>query len=402
MPFRGLDRGYDLAEKPHIVGIVGTGYVARGLARAIRNSTAFVVGSVLTRRNPGEVSGFIGTELVTSIEGFLDRAEIVVECSGDPVHATDVIEHALLAGRPVVTMNSEWQVTAGSYYRGHGYITEAEGDQPGSLAALAEDACAMGFEPRVYLNVKGFLNLTPTVDEMAYFSTLHGFSLPQVVSFTDGTKNQIELALVANGLGADILRPGLLGPAGSRIDGGLETLAEAAIAHGRPIVDYVLTGECPGAVMILASHSAEEAQTLRTYKLGDGPYYRMMRPYHLCHLEILKTLSRVTASRPPLLDNGARPTISVAALAKRRLLPGERIARGLGSFDVRGECVRIAESSGHIPITLLQNAFVRREVRPGEMLMMDDIESPESRALHAWLITEETVLKTNDSQGAEG
>ena len=324
-----------MIKKLCVIGIVGTGFIAQGLARAIRRSNDFKVGSVLTRRKKVNIPDFHDDEIVSSIEALIEKSEIIVECSGDPLHATDVIEHAIAAKRKIVTMSSAWHVIAGSYYRTRGYITEAEGDQPGSLAALAEDGKAMGFDPLVYVNVKGFLNLSPTCKTMAHFSKIYGISLPQVTSFTDGTKLQLEQALVANGFGADIYRQGMLGPTVSKINKGLDILSKAAANHGKPIVDYVLTQEAPGAVMIIAHHDSQESVALGYLKMGDGPFYRLVRPYHLCHLEIMKTLRRTVAGGNILMDNGSLPTISVATITKHRLMPGDRIKQGIGSFDAR-------------------------------------------------------------------
>lgn len=376
----------------HAVGIVGTGFVARGLARAIRRSAEFLIGSVLTRRKESNIPGFNNDEIVSSIDALVEKSEIIVECSGDPLFATNVIEQAIAAGLKVVTMNSAWHVIAGSYYRSRGYITEAEGDQPGSLAALAEDSCAMGFDPLVYINVKRFLNLAPTQDEMSHFSKLYGITLGQVISFTDGTKLQLEQALVANFFGADICKQGMIGPAVKHIDEGLAVLGKAAEGKRGKIVDYVLTEEASGAVMILAIHDHQESVNLRYLKMGDGPLYRLIRPYHLCHLEILKTLRRSLTGGGILLDNGPRPAISVAAIAKRRLLPGEQIEHGIGSFDVRGECIRIVDNAGHLPLSLMQNVTVRRKIEEGEIVMIEDVEIPESLALRAWLATEKEAV----------
>ena len=68
----------------------------------------------------------------------------------------------------------------------------------------------MGFHPVVYGNIKGFLNKNPKKEEMEYWSKRNGISLGMTTSFTDGTKVHIEQALVANGLGADILDRDLL------------------------------------------------------------------------------------------------------------------------------------------------------------------------------------------------
>ena len=46
---------------------------------------------------------------------------------------------------------------------------------------------------------------------MEYWGKRSNLSLQMVTSFTDGTKVQFEQALVANGLGGDIVQTGLLG-----------------------------------------------------------------------------------------------------------------------------------------------------------------------------------------------
>jgi predicted homoserine dehydrogenase-like protein len=133
--------------------------------------------------------------------------------------------------------------------------------------------------------------------------------------------------------------------------------------------------------------------------MGDGPFYRLMRPYHLCHFEMLKTLRRTVAGGNILLDNGSLPTISVAGITKHRLLPGDRIEQGIGSFDTRGECVRILDNRGHLPIALMRDIIIKRKIAKGEMIMRDDVELPESRALEAWLATEENVMKIFRNSG---
>jgi len=74
----------------------------------------------------------------------------------------------------------------------------------------------------------------------------------------------------------------------------------------------------------------------------------------------------------------------VSAVAKRTLWPGERIRRGIGSFELRGEAVSIAANPHHLPIGLVDDGVVRRRVDPGQRLSLDDMEIPESPAFAAW------------------
>jgi predicted homoserine dehydrogenase-like protein len=298
------------------------------------------------------------------------------------------------AGLPVVTMEAELHVTTGSYFVDKGYITEAEGDQPGSQAAEKEVAELMGFTPVVYGNVKGFLNRTPTREDMIYWADRQGITLDQCTSWTDGTKLQVEQTLVANGLGATIAQDGLVGPANVEFKEGADILGARATEIGQPISDYVLSREAPPGVFIVATHEDDQQESLSTYKMGDGPYYLLVRPYHLAFFEIPKTISRVLEGKPPLLTNSSKPTIGVAAVAKRTIPAGTIIERGIGGFDVRGEAVKIYENPDHVPIGLLSNAIVKHEIEPGQIVTFADIELPESLALSAWSEIKKRAVET--------
>ncbi len=369
---------------PFRVGVSGTGFIARGFIAATQGRKDYRISAVLTRRPPVSVEGIPRELLVRNAAELAEHCDLIVECSGDVLHATEVIDTALHAGLPVVTMNSEFHVTTGSWFTGRGMLTEAEGDQSGSLAALAEEVASMGFIPVVYGNTKRYMNLHPTPEEMEFWAAKQGISLDQVTAFTDGTKVHIEQALVANGLNATIAAGGLAGPRTDTLREAAEDLAGHAAAVGGAIADYAITPECPGGIFIAATHDPIHAEALQYFKLGPGPLYIVQRPHHLCYLEIAKTIRRVAFEKRPLLNNGALPQISVAAIAKRDLKPGERIPRGLGSFTVRGECVRSANHLGHLPVGLLQNAVVRRAVKAGDILDLDDVDLPGSLALTAW------------------
>ena len=363
------------------VGVIGTGFIARGLFGVVRQLPDMCVSRVLTRRSIQSVTDVPdGVVLTNSIQELIDHSDVVVECSGHVLHAADVIRHVVLASLPVVTMNSEFHVTCGSYFVQRGYVTEAEGDQPGCTAALREDALAMGFSPLVFGNMKGYLNPDPTHEEMVYWAERQGIRVEQTISFTDGTKVQIEQAFVANGFGAGIARDGLLGTETDDFDATATDMAHESQRLGYPICDFLVArGQAPG-VFVVGSHDEEHRAALRYMKMGDGPFYVLMRPFHLCALEIPKTIRRSVSGLPPLLNNSAQPTISVAAIAKRAIKKGASIDLGVGSFDVRGRAVRIADNLGHVPIGILYNATVTRDLERGQMLTLDDVDLPDSYA----------------------
>jgi predicted homoserine dehydrogenase-like protein len=366
------------------IGVVGTGFVARHFVIELLRRPGWALGHVLTRRPPHTVQGMPETALTDSIDALIESADIILECTGDIGHATEVAGKVLAAGKPLVTLNPEFHVTTGAAFVGQGLLTEAEGDQPGSLARLAEEALTMGFEPLVYGNMKGFLNRLPTPEDMRFWASRQGLSLPMVTAFTDGTKLQIEQCLIGNFAKADIAREDLLGPAVDELDAAATMLGEAALAAGGPITDYVLSQKLPHGVFVVARHDPAQRAALRYLKLGDGPFYTLVQPNILVHLEAFKTLERIVRGGPALLHNTARPHLSVAAVAKRRLLPGERIARGYGSFELRGSCVRIADRPDHLPIGLANELHVRRAIEPGQIVEFADVDIEPTPPLELW------------------
>ena len=102
-----------MRSKP-VIGISGSGFIGRGLADHLARGDQYQLGSVLSRRPAAEVKHPHPQALCSDIDSLLRHSDLIVECSGDVLHATEVIEQALAAGKPVVTMNTEFHITVGS------------------------------------------------------------------------------------------------------------------------------------------------------------------------------------------------------------------------------------------------------------------------------------------------
>lgn len=367
------------------VGIVGTGGIGRGLAKLIVRRPDMVISKILTRRK-GVIDDLgVDHELVThEPERLFETSDVVVVSTGDPIYSTQIIDMAFSYGLPVVTMDADTQVITGSWLARRGVITEANGDQPGCLAALNKEILQMGFKPLVYGNIKGFLNKSPSLEDMLYWAQKQGYSLSSVTSFTDGTKLQIEQALVANGLGVGIAEQGLIGYETNDFEKGAFALGEEAKRRGKVLSDYIISKESPPGVFITATHQEDLAPELMTYKMGKGPFYLLYKPMHLCFFEIPNSILNLLCNSEILLDNGLFPSVSVAAIAKKKLVSGSLIVKGIGSMEVRGEAVEIEDAPNHVPIGLLSDAHIKRDIEPGEMITFDDVDVPDSLALSAW------------------
>jgi len=273
-------------------------------------------------------------------------------------------------------------------------LTEAEGDQPGSLAALNERALEMGFKVLAYLNLKGFLNKKPKPEEMTYWANKNGISLASVTSFTDGTKIQFEQALVANGCNATFATNEMIGLNETDMTKITDFYGRKAKEINHPISDYVLYPGAPHSVFIVAEHTDEHRDMLRYVKMGDGPFYILRQDSILIHLEVPRTMRRLFDTKKILLDNSLTPTINVAAIAKCQLKKATVIQNGIGGFEVRGAGVKITDYPKALPIGLMQNARLVRHVEPEQMLTFDDVELPENLALKAWMWTRDNVISS--------
>jgi predicted homoserine dehydrogenase-like protein len=364
---------------PTRIGISGTGFVARGVFAALARQPDLAVTGVLTRRPAAQSRHAFPEALLTnSIDALAERADIVFECSGDTLHAAEVLLRAGAAGC------AEAQVTVGTALLSRGFsITEAHGDQPGAFAALAREARAMGFRPLAYVNLKGFHDPDPSPESMACWAAKQRLTLRAVTSYTDGSKMQIEQVLVANGLGARLARPGLLGGAVADL-AELDRFADAARALGAPVSDYVVHPGVKGVVLLADNEVADLEPDFAPFaklRTREGRAYALLKPYYLVHLEAARTLRAVVEGRPPLITNSLSPVATIAAVAKRPLARGTLVETALGGFELRGEAVELEGNEAAVPITLLDGARLTRALEPGEVVTESDVELPESLAL---------------------
>lgn len=143
-------------------------------------------------------------------------------------------------------------------------------------------------------------------------------------AFGDGTKMQIENAVVANHTGLVPDRRGMHGVRTTIADTVADVMATIS-RHG--VVDYTLGGDFGGGVGVI-SH-AEDAEMIHPYmrysKMGDGPEYLFFRPYHLLHFELPLAVGEAAIDRQALSVPVGAPVADVVAIAKRDLRAGEQL-----------------------------------------------------------------------------
>jgi predicted homoserine dehydrogenase-like protein len=347
-----------------------------GLARALAAKTPAVTSS------PGVVN-------------LLDGIDVVVEATGALDYGARIVLDALEARKHVVSMNAELDATIGTLLhhraRQAGVVyTISDGDQPGVMLRQVEFVAGMGFEITAAINCKRNLDVHQNPDMSRGYANRDNTSIAMTTAFGDGTKMQIENAVVANTTGLVPDRRGMHGVATT-----LESACQDIMARlsQRGVVDYTLGGDFGGGIGVIGY--AEDSEMVQPYmrysKMGDGHDYFFFRPYHLLHFELPLTIAEVLLDGEGLSAPVEKPVAEVVAIAKRDLRPGEALD-GIGGFTSYGYVDTVGGAEGMLPVGLAEHARVKRSVAHDEPIAMDDVEVDESAEIVRLREDQEVVL----------
>lgn len=400
-------------KRPVRVGMLGAGFMAKGIANQIVNSTPGMDLVAIGNRTPARaeaiyseagveetVSASSASQVEAAIEAgrcavtddpqALTRAgsiDCLIEVTGAVEYAANAILDAIEHGKHVVSMNAEVDGTVGPildvYAKRAGVIlTASEGDQPGVQANLFRFVKGIGLRPLLIGNIKGLHDpyRNPTTQEG--FAKQWGQNVHMVTSFADGTKISYEQAIVANAFGFRVAQRAMLG-----IDhrGHVDELTGLydydQLVEWGGIVDYVVGSLPSPGVFVLADHDdPKQRHYLNLYKLGEGPLYSFYIPYHLCHFEVPSTVARAVLLDDPVMRPDAGPCVDVVAVAKESLAAGDTID-GLGGYKTYGvaENYDVSRAERLLPIGLAEGCKVVCPVEKDQALTYDDVEIPEGR-----------------------
>lgn len=401
--------------RPVRIGLVGAGFMARGVALQIALSVpgmqvaAIANRTLETARRAYREAGMTemrtvetvfqleqaiqdGVPAVTDDPLLLCRAggiDAIVEVTGTIEQAARVALEAIEHRKHVVLMNAEVDGTVGPILKTYAdragvVLTSADGDQPGVMMNLFRFVRGIGVKPVLCGNIKGLHDpyRNPTTQEG--FAKQWGQNPAMVTSFADGTKISFENAIVANGTGMGVGRRGMFGPtvpAGTPIQQVADLYPLEALLEGPGIVDYVV-GAMPGpGVYVLGTHDhPQQRHYLNLYKLGAGPLYCFYTPYHLCHFEVPNTVARAVLFGDAALAPLAGPLVEVVAAAKKDLRAGDTLD-GLGCYMTYGlaENSATARAEDLLPIGLAEGCRLRRDVAKDAVLTFADVDLPPGR-----------------------
>jgi predicted homoserine dehydrogenase-like protein len=414
--------------RPIRVGLVGAGFMSRGLARLITKSVPGMTVAAVSNRNIAkardlceyaDITDVVEVAQTHSLEESVSRGrccvtddallltkagniDVIVEMTGHVEFGAQVVMSAIANAKPVVLMNAELDGTVGPVIQHHAQkagvmVTGCDGDQPGVEMNLYRFVKSIGATPLVCGNIKGLQDFYRNPTTQKGFADSWGQSPHMVTSFADGTKISFEQALVANATGLTIPRRGMYGYDFSlhraelveqfKLDytGHIDDMTQVydidELKSMGGIVDFVVgLKPTPGVYVFASFEDPIQYRYLEYYKLGKGPLYSFYVPYHLVHLEAPISIARSVLFNDPVIRPDFGPCVDVITLAKKNLLAGETLD-GLGGYCTYGmtETYRITREQKLLPIGLSEGCILKHAVKRDEAITYDDVIIPEGR-----------------------
>lgn len=312
--------------------------------------------------------------------------DVVIDATGIPEVGAEIGLAAMERGKHLVMMNVEADITIGSFLKAEAerlgvVYSLGAGDEPSSCMELIKFVSALG-HPIVAAG-KGKnnpLNTEATPDDYVDEAKRRNMNPRMLVEFVDGSKTMVEMAAIANATGLVPDTPGMHGPSVGPKDLSRTLIpeSEGGLLSGIGRVDYS-TGEgvAPGVFVVAEMRHPRISERMTDLKMGDGPYYTFIRPYHLTSLEVPLTCARAVLHGKADMVPLTRPVAEVCAVAKRNLDVGERLDQ-IGEFAYRAWIMRAdeAKASKAIPCGLLAGGIVTAPIAKGELLTLDNAEFP--------------------------
>ena len=399
--------------KPIRIGLIGSGEMGTDIVTRVAHMEGIEIGAISELRLPNatkavdiafqeqghakEVSTAsamteameAGKIAVTSDADLVigsDLIDVVIDATGVPAVGAEIGLRAMEHGKHLVMMNVEADVTIGAYLK-----SEAErlgvtyslgaGDEPSSCMELIEFVSAMG-HPIVAAG-KGKnnpLNIDATPPAYEEEAARRNMNVRMLVEFVDGSKTMVEMAAIANATGLVPDCSGMHGPAASleELSTTLVPQKDGGVLSRAGCVDYTVgKGVAPGVFVVADMSHPRLSERMEDLNLGKGPYFTFHRPYHLTSLEVPLTCARVVLHGKADMVPLAKPVADVCAVAKRDLVPGDKLGL-IGEHTYRAWIMKAEEarSARAIPCGLLQGGTVTQPIRKDELITYANAAPP--------------------------
>lgn len=311
--------------------------------------------------------------------------DVMLESTGVPEIGARAALLSARRGQQLAMMNVETDITVGPilhwYARKKGVLYAlAAGDEPAACKELYDFADSLGFT--VVAAGKGKNNPldrhgTPTDPAIIKEAARRGLNPNMLIEFIDGSKTMIEMAAVANATGLVPDVRGMHGPLTDRdhLNQVFALKEDGGVLNKIGVVDYGIGKVAPGVFLIVRTDHPRLREAMVLRDMGNGPYYTLFRPYHLCSIEVPLTCAMLVLRRKSNMVPLDKLVAEVFAVAKRDLNPGDVLdAIGGVSFYSLIDTYAQARQEGLLPIGLAKGARVVRPVKMDTPITMQDVE----------------------------
>jgi predicted homoserine dehydrogenase-like protein len=178
------------------------------------------------------------------------------------------------------------------------------------------------------------------------------------------------------------------------------------------VVDYGIGHVHPGVFAVVTTDHPRLRQALVYRDMGNGPYYTLFRPYHLCSIEVPLTCAMLAIRGKSNMVPLDKLSSEVFVVAKQDLQPGD-VLDGIGGchFYCLIDEYSVALQEGLLPAGIAKDAKLIRAVRRDTPIRYDDVElgGPSAiidlrRLQNEWMsgrIDERKMLETIDAMAIE-
>jgi predicted homoserine dehydrogenase-like protein len=315
----------------------------------------------------------------------MQSIDVMLESTGVPEIGARSALRSARNGQDLAMMNVETDITVGPIL--HWYALQkgvlyalAAGDEPAACKELYDLAMSMGFT--IVAAGKGKNNpldrhSTPTDPALQKEAARRGLSPNMLVEFVDGSKTMIEMAATSNATGLIPDIRGMHGPDTDR-DHLAETFAlaeEGGILSQMGVVDYGVGKVAPGVFVIVHTEHPRLREAMVLRDMGDGPYYTLFRPFHLCSIEVPLTCAMLAIRRQSNMVPLDRLVSEVFAVAKRDLVSGDTLdAIGGTAYYSLIDTYEQAQADDLLPIGLANGARLIAPVAMDTPIRTADVE----------------------------
>ena len=399
------------ANNPVHVAMVGAGYMSQCIAlqiiqatpgmRLVAISNRTLSKAELVYRDAG-VSETVRAESAAALEDAISRnqyvvtddpsivweagsVEAVIEVTGDPEFGTRVAYESLRHGKHVIMLNAEVDASVGpilkTYADRSGVVySYTDGDEPGVMMNLFRLVESMGCEPLLVGQLKGMLDRYRTPTTQKEFAEKFNVNAAIVASFADGSKLNLESAIMGNATGFSPAKRGMHGHACAHVKDLMNKFNLDDFKNGG-LVEYVLGAEPhTGAFVMAYNDNPVRGKLLGYLKMGAGPFYMFYTPYHLPPMQLPHSVARAVLFHDPTITPRGAPTCDTIAYAKRDLKAGERLD-GMGGYTNYGlvDKYEICRRGNYLPMAVSLDCVMKRDMPMDQPITYADVNLPRGR-----------------------